>query len=81
MRTIFILGKMEGEDIEILYSFGNTRPDRAVLSRTAADYPDADVFASYPDQETEARTRFKVITRLREAERRFILGDEDDTQT
>lgn len=58
MRSIFILAEEQRDgELEILYSFGMTRPPRATIKRVAKEYPTATHFASMTDSEEKHRIR------------------------
>lgn len=66
MRTIFFLGRRSPQDgeTEVVHLFGTRRPDRAEIRLRHAEFPQANVLASYPDVEDERRFQIKVIHEL-----------------
>ena len=65
MRTVFVLGRKTDDEFEILYSFGIKRPSRTEVAKVVKDYPKANVFASYPDEETDLRQTYKILHDLK----------------
>ena len=74
MRQIFFLGHEHLGDVEILYVFGTTWPTRAEVAKYAADYPQANVFATAPDNE-EKILNTRILYRLSKAANRWQDGD------